>query len=202
MLLRGCCESSQRNNNILNFLLIQIQNTRLCCIWWECTFTEPLRMRHFMDPVSFLMSYVKLGIFELRHDKTNKMSVRQAKTQISLGIRPVWSESSLSAWRKLGSLATHSVYSEDSDQNGRMPRLIWVFAGHTLIVGFVMSQLIFKSHTLILSLLSLRGKADVDLIHGEYRPGLGAEVDTMETCQGEVLPLEGEVTPQDHPLCG
>ena len=31
--------------------------------------------------------------FELRHDKTNKMSVRPAKTQISLGIRPVWSES-------------------------------------------------------------------------------------------------------------
>ena len=38
---------------------------------------------------------------EPRHDKTNKMSVRPAKTQISLGIRPVWSESSLSAWRKL-----------------------------------------------------------------------------------------------------
>ena len=33
-------------------------------------------------------------------------SVRPAKPQISLGIRPVWSESSLSAWRKLGSLAT------------------------------------------------------------------------------------------------
>ena len=28
--------------------------------------------------------------FEPRHDKTNKMSVRPAKTQISLGIRPVW----------------------------------------------------------------------------------------------------------------
>ena len=28
-------------------------------------------------------------------------------TQISLGIRPVWSESSLSAWRNLGPLATH-----------------------------------------------------------------------------------------------
>ena len=27
-----------------------------------------------------------------RHDKTNKMSVRPAKTQISLGIRPFWSE--------------------------------------------------------------------------------------------------------------
>ena len=31
------------------------------------------------------------------HDKTNKMTVRPAKTQISLGIRPDWSESSLGA---------------------------------------------------------------------------------------------------------
>ena len=30
-------------------------------------------------------------IFESWHDKTNKMSVRPAKTQISLGIHPVWS---------------------------------------------------------------------------------------------------------------
>ena len=35
-------------------------------------------------------------LFEPPHDKTNKMSVRPAKTQISLGIRSVWSESSLS----------------------------------------------------------------------------------------------------------
>ena len=69
---------------------------------------------------------------ELRHDKTNKMRVRPAKTQISLGIRPVWSESSLCAWRNLGSLATHWAHSEDSDRTGQMPRLIWVFAGHTL----------------------------------------------------------------------
>ena len=62
------------------------------------------------------------------------MAVRPAKTQMSLGIRPVWSESSLSAWRKLGSLATHWAHSEDSDQTGRMPRLILVFAGRTLIL--------------------------------------------------------------------
>ena len=37
--------------------------------------------------------------FEPPHDKTNKMTVRPAKTQISLGIRPVWSESSLCAQR-------------------------------------------------------------------------------------------------------
>ena len=71
---------------------------------------------------------------EPRRDKTYMVSVRPAKTQISLGIRPVWSESSLSAWRKLGSLATHWVHSEDSDQTGRMPRLIWVFTGRTLIL--------------------------------------------------------------------
>ena len=31
------------------------------------------------------------------HDKTNKLTVHRAKTQISLGIRPVWSETSLCA---------------------------------------------------------------------------------------------------------
>ena len=70
----------------------------------------------------------------MRHDKTNKMSERLSKTQVILGIRPVWSESSLSAWRKLESLATHWAHSEDSDQTGRMPRLIWVFGGSTLIL--------------------------------------------------------------------
>ena len=72
------------------------------------------------------------------HDKNQQMTVCPAKTQISLGIRPVWSESLLSAWRKLRSLTTHLAHSEDSDQTGRMPRLIWVFAGRTVIL-FVLS---------------------------------------------------------------
>ena len=77
-----------------------------------------------------------LGCFEYepQHDKTNKMGVRPARTQISLGIRPVWSESLLSAWRKLGSLATHWADGKDSVQTGWMSRLIWVFAGRTLIL--------------------------------------------------------------------
>ena len=50
--------------------------------------------------------------------KPTKWHVRPAKTQISLGIRPVWSESSLSARRTLGSLATHWAHSKDSDQTG------------------------------------------------------------------------------------
>ena len=35
-----------------------------------------------------------------------------------LGIRPVWSESSLSAWQNIGSSATHWAHWEDSDQTG------------------------------------------------------------------------------------
>ena len=63
--------------------------------------------------------------------KPTKWSVRPAKTQISLGIRPVWSESSLPAWRSIGSSATHLAHCKDSGQTGRMPRLTWVFAGRT-----------------------------------------------------------------------
>ena len=37
--------------------------------------------------------------------KPTKWHVRPAKTQINLGIRPVWSKSSLSTWGKLKSLA-------------------------------------------------------------------------------------------------
>ena len=68
--------------------------------------------------------------------KPTKWHVRPAKTRISLGIRPVWSETSLSAWRKLVPLATHWADSEDSDQTGWIPRLIRVFAGRiiTLLV--------------------------------------------------------------------
>ena len=69
-----------------------------------------------------------------RHDKTKKMALCPAKTQISLVIRLVWSESSLSTWRQLESLATHWAHSDDSDQTGRMPSLSWVFAGRTLIL--------------------------------------------------------------------
>ena len=74
------------------------------------------------------------GIIEPRHDKTSKMSVRTAKTQLSLGIRPVWSESSLCAQWVAKDPSFLYADSKDSDQTGRMPRLIWVFAGRTAIL--------------------------------------------------------------------
>ena len=76
--------------------------------------------------------------YEPRHDKTNKMALRPAKTQISLGIRPVWSESSLCVqWVAKDPSFLHAD-SEGADQTGWMPRVIWVFAGRTLIL-FVLS---------------------------------------------------------------
>ena len=52
-------------------------------------------------------------------------------------LRSAWASAqsdqfSLSAWRKLGSSGTHLAHSEDSDQTGQMPRLIWIFARRTL----------------------------------------------------------------------
>ena len=76
--------------------------------------------------------------------KPTKWPLRSAKTQINLGIRPVWSESLLSAWRSIWSLATHWVHCKGSDQTVQMPRLIWVFAGRRgHFVGFVVLQLIW-----------------------------------------------------------
>ena len=54
-----------------------------------CPQTDAARMANRVDPHLFSQKY------ERRHDKTNKVTERPAKTQISLGIRPVRSESSL-----------------------------------------------------------------------------------------------------------
>ena len=73
-----------------------------------------------------------ISFFHVTPNIYESLTVRPAKTQISLRIRPVWSESSLSAWRSTEPLATHLAHSKDSDQTGRMPRLIWVFLNNLL----------------------------------------------------------------------
>ena len=74
--------------------------------------------------------------------KPIKWHVPPATTQISLGIRPVWSESSLcTQWVAKDPSFLHANR-EDSDQTGRMPRLIGVIAGLTChFVGFVTRRL-------------------------------------------------------------
>ena len=104
-----------------------------------------LAPRHFKDHTGVMLTvkhhnsykvyHVCLPVWSApRHDKTNIMSVRPAKTQISLGIRPVWSESSQCAQWVAKDPSFLRAGSEDSDQTGRLPRLIWVFAGCTFIL--------------------------------------------------------------------
>ena len=76
-------------------------------------------LQHFVLIPPLIWSFV--GLFFIiwylymsqRTTKATKWHVCPAKTKISLGIRPVWSESLLSPRRKHGSLATHWVHSED-----------------------------------------------------------------------------------------
>ena len=87
-------------------------------------------------PAKTLISLLPLICLHLSRlmTKPTKWHVHLVKTQISLGIRSVWSESSLSAWRKLGSLAILWVHSKDSDQTWQMPRLICLCCVHSHFV--------------------------------------------------------------------
>ena len=74
--------------------------------------------------------------WHMSHDMTKptKWVCAQRRLQVSLGIRPVWSASSLCAQRVAKDPSFLHADSEDSDQIGRMPRLIWVFARRTAIL--------------------------------------------------------------------
>ena len=92
---------------------------------------------------------IKIGLFEKQMSrsvtKSAKWYVRPVKTQISLGIRPVWSESSLCAYCVAKDPSFLQADNEASDQTGRMPRLIWVFVERTChFVGFVTMRLKFR----------------------------------------------------------
>ena len=120
--------------------------SRTTCLrnWWKSLArrTNPKKMEtkqtttKFMAMAEICRSYLiaieSLQTIWARHDKTNKMASAQSD------------ESSLSAWRKLGSLATHWAYSEDSwsDWADAQTDLSLRWA-HTHFVGFVMLWLIY-----------------------------------------------------------
>ena len=113
------------------------------CKWGDCIKRSCHNWTVHSDAIEHNM---KEKAFKPPHDKTNKMTVRPAKTQISLGIRPVWSKSLLCTHWVAKEPNFLRVDSEDSDQTGRMPRLIWVFAGYKChFVGFVRRRLIFRA---------------------------------------------------------
>ena len=77
------------------------------------------------------------NMIELSHYKTNKIAFEPNEASDQPAIRPVWSESTLSAWEKPASFTTHWAYKEDSDHTGRMSRLIWLFTGRASILLFL-----------------------------------------------------------------
>ena len=94
-------------------LFVRFGKNSLMVIYWE---------RAVLVPFIVLMPYLSWDM-----TKSTKWVCAQRKLRSAQS-----DQSSLSAPRKLWSLAMHWSHSEDSDQTGRMPRLIWVFAGRTL----------------------------------------------------------------------
>ena len=117
----------------LTFVLDCSEQTIVCRPWLNLKTSE-------ISTISLNRNY----IIDPPHDKTNNAVVRQAKIQFSLGIRPVWSESSLCVQWVAKDPSFLNADSDDSDQTGRMPRLIWVLVGRTChFVGFVTRRLIY-----------------------------------------------------------
>ena len=95
------------------------------------------------------------SIFEPRHDKTKKKACAPSEDSDQPGHPPCEQSFLLCAlWIAKNPSFIHAD-SEDSDQTGQMPRLIWVFAGRTChFVGFVMRQLIYSKQAQSLAILN------------------------------------------------
>ena len=88
------------------YILLSVRNHILFChthfsskIWTANCITQP--QTYYSDNKCYHMRHLMT--------KPTKWHMRPAKTQISLGMCPIWSESSLSTWRIIGSLATHKA---------------------------------------------------------------------------------------------
>ena len=104
--------------------------------------------------------------------------VRPTKTQISLRIRAVWSESSLSTLKNFASLAIQIAHSEDSDQTARMRSLIWIFTGRTCRkIRFLTYQLI-----LCLKIGQTGNNARTEIMHKYYHSCLKVGFKSATLC--------------------
>ena len=112
-------------------------------VWLTCTFRVvsnrwfDKEVRHSTSlNITVIIKRVKDYKWATAWQKLTKWPMRPEKSRITC---PGLLESSLSAWRRLSTLAVLKAHSEDSDQTERMSRLIWVFAERTChFVGFVM----------------------------------------------------------------
>ena len=111
----GLCEVRDVASTIISHE--QIQSNRVCCL-------------QTLD-----------GVFP--KDMSRDMTKSTLWLCVQRRLRSVWSESSLCAQWVAKDLSFIHADSEDSDQTGWMPRMIWVIAGRTCyFVGFVTRRLI------------------------------------------------------------
>ena len=95
-----------------------------------------------VQPILSCLEDASVGLYEPPHNKTNKMTFAHSEDSDQPGHLP-----------SLISLRCPHEETLDpqlpTDQTGWMPRLIWVFAGHTdHFVGFVMRQLKWRCEAL------------------------------------------------------
>ena len=95
-----------------------------------CKYRHDQSGESIQSPCKTVFSLSKL-ILSLCMTKPTKWPVYPAKTQIRLYIHAGWLVSSLCAQWVAKDPAFLYADSEDSDQTGRMPSLIWVFVGCT-----------------------------------------------------------------------
>ena len=140
--IKGSRASSSNKIHHCQFIAFILPKKFLSKGYWELLLVVKIEMTiqsHVQIDSEHLFHSLLLFLIWTASWQNQQCGVRPTKTQISLGIRPVWSESSLCAqWVAEGPSFPHAD-SEDSDQTGRMPRLIWVFARRTLTL-LVLSQ--------------------------------------------------------------
>ena len=105
---------------------------RPCCSWWSSLIRVLLTEQSDQSLHCLPLLLHLLHIWAASWQNQQSECAPSEDSEISLGIRPVWSESLLCAqWVAKYPQFLHAE-SEDSDQTGQMPRLIWVFSGCTL----------------------------------------------------------------------
>ena len=135
----GSLATNWARSHFVGFVMLRILNLKICitylikmCIIF---FTRYGHINKFLkrDPLEARKSAM---IIEPRRDKTNKMSVRPAKTPISLGIHPVWSVFAVrmkKAW-----VLSYPLSAQ---------RRLWSDWAHSDFVSFVMSRLMWLYQT-------------------------------------------------------
>ena len=101
---------SSEVDEITNNLMTRTVDTSLFCI---------LRIFACHERLNWMFCFLRRKNWAAALKKPTIWLVCPAKTQINVGIQPVWSESMLPGWRNNGILATYSAHSEKSNQTAQ-----------------------------------------------------------------------------------